>query len=721
MIQYIISYTRHPNFKTGYAIMRSQNCFAGTALAAFVLAPSAAFAAEPPAQAGADQLATGEPDDAGHAPIVVTGRLISGHQDTIVAPVVMSGEDLVRNAAPQIGTLLARLPGVSASGFAPGASRPVLRGFDGPRVQVLTDGIGSLDASSVSADHGVALDTLNVDQVDVLHGPEVLLYAADPAGGAVNALDRRIPRRMPKDGFALTGLASYGSAADAVNMGGAADVALSERVVAHVDASYNHAGDLRIGGNVLSPELRGQTLAAAADLTESGDLAGAADLTQQAGARGRLSNSWAHGYGLGAGIAFIDAGGSLGISVQRFGSDYGIPPRPAVGNADPVSISLRQTRYDLRARVNMSGFFDHLDLRAAYGDYTHAELDAGIPATRFFNSAIESRLDLVQAKRGNWRGQSGVQLSTRNLRVKGDERLIPDSSTDRIAAFTHQQLTLGPVDLEGSARFEHTTIAPRPGGKRTFDQIAGGFGIAWHPIESMTASLSATHGERAPSSEELFIDGIHDATQSYERGNPAFTKERSNTVEAGLRYHSSRLAAAITAYATDFKNFIAPLPTGADVEGYPVYQFIQTPAKFRGIEAEGSFKALRWDSGATLSVDAGADYIHAELTGIGPAPRIPSLRLRGGIEFEANRFGARLDATRNTAQNRVAANENPVAGFTLVNASMTWRPVGKDGPLSLILSGDNLFNVEGRLATSETRDFVPLAGRDVRLTFSVKI
>jgi iron complex outermembrane receptor protein len=128
-------------------------------------------------------------DDAGHAPIVVTGRLISGDRDAIVAPVVINGEDLARRAAAQIGSVLAHLPGVSTSGFAPGASRPVLRGFDGPRVQVLTDGLGSLDASSVSADHGVAIDTLNVDQIEVLHGPEVLLYAADPAGGAVDALD----------------------------------------------------------------------------------------------------------------------------------------------------------------------------------------------------------------------------------------------------------------------------------------------------------------------------------------------------------------------------------------------------------------------------------------------------------------------------------------------------------------------------------------------------
>jgi iron complex outermembrane receptor protein len=696
---------------------------AGTAASFALLIPQLAHAASNAATDGAPapQADLPQTDDAGHAPIVVSGRLISGDHDAIVAPVVLTGEDLARNAAPQIGTLLEHLPGVSASGFAPGASRPVLRGFDGPRVQVLTDGLASLDASSVSADHGVALDTLTVDRIDVLHGPEVLLYAADPAGGAVNALDSRIPRKVPAKGYDFTGMAGYGSAADSVNLGGAADVALGDRFVAHVDASYNHAGDLRTGGYVLSPQLRAQTLTAAGALADEGDLVGAADLTAQGNQRGRLSNSWAHGYSMGAGLAFIDAGGSLGVSVERLGSDYGIPPRPQVGNADPVSISLRQTRYDLRGSLNLSGAFDRLDFRAAYGDYTHAELDAGVPATRFFNTAIESRLELVQAKHGGWRGTTGVQFGTRDLRLVGNERLIPDSTTDRLAVFTRQQLTLGTVDLEGSARYERTAISPRDMEKRTFDQYAGGLGVAWHPVEAVTASLSWTHGERAPSAEELYIDGIHDATQSYERGNPAFAKERSNTVEAGLRYHGPRVAAAVTAYATNFANFIAPVPTGAAVEGYPVYQFIQVPAKFRGLEAEGSIKAAQWADGSSLSIDAGADYVHAELTGIGPAPRIPPLRLRGGVEFESDGWGLRGEVVHNAAQNRVAANENPVGGFTLVNASLTWRPMGKEGPLSLILSGDNLLNVEGRLATSETRDFVPVAGRDVRLTVSVKI
>ncbi|MFM9936061.1 MAG: TonB-dependent receptor [Novosphingobium sp.] len=710
-----------PSLAAGCAFGALMLVSASSALAAPSSAaplPAEAAGSLPPTQGG--QVDTVQPDDAGHAPIVVTGRLISGDRDAIVAPVVISGEDLARKASAQIGTVLAHLPGVSTSGFAPGASRPVLRGFDGPRVQVLTDGLGSLDASSVSADHGVAIDTLNVDQIDVLHGPEVLLYAADPAGGAVNALDRRIPRRVPDKPISVNALGAYGTAADAVNLGGAVDIALAPRLAAHFDASYNHSGDLRIGGNVVSDPLRAQSQPEIAALAGAGDAAGAANLTAAIGARGRLANSGARGTTFGGGLAFIDSGGTLGLSVERLTSDYGIPPRPSSEAASPVSLALRQTRYDLRAGLNLGGFFERLDARAAFGDYTHTELDAGVPATRFFNQAIESRLVLVQARHGGWRGESGVQFGTSNFRIKG-EPLLPNSVTRKIAGFTRQQLTLGRIDLEGSARIEHVSIQPKPGPQRSFNLFAAGAGLAWHPVESVTLSLSATHGERAPSAEELFIDGLHDATQSYERGNPAFMVERSNTLEAGVRYHDDRFAGALTVYATDFQHFIAPVPTGTRLEGAPAYQFLQLPAKFRGLEAEGSWKALKWDDGSAVSLEGAVDYVHAQLTGVGPAPRIPPLRVRGGITFESDRFGANVESVVNARQNRVATNENPVNAFTLLNASITWRPRGKDGALTFIFSGDNLLDANGRLATSETRDFVPISGRDVRITATLKI
>ncbi|AOR75964.1 TonB-dependent receptor [Novosphingobium resinovorum] len=693
------------------------------------VAADPALAQSVPGASGQEAFGPATASKSGHAQesgpeIIVTGRVISGNADPISAPVVLTGDALTRNLKPQIGDMLKSLPGVTSSGFAPGVSRPILRGFDGPRVQVLLDGLGSLDASAVSADHAVSLDTLNIERVEVLHGPRVLLYASDPAGGAVNALDKRIPRAVPDKAFTIDALGSYGTAANDVNGGVAANVRLADKWVAHLDASYYHSDDLHVGGYVLSPELRAETLASADALAADGDAAGAANLTAQAGRKGKLANSGTEGWTYGGGVAFIDAGGDIGVSAQRVANDYGIPPRPST---DPSStmISLRQTRVDLRAGLNLDGFLKRLELRGAYGDYTHAEITDGAVGTRFNSQSLSARLQADQTRRGIWSGSSGVQYSSSTLDITGDELLLPNTETNRFAAFTLQQLEVGRFDLEAALRYENTQIRAKPNGgdlltgqSRQFDQYSAVVGAAWHPTDTLTLSVNYQHGERAPSAEELFVNGAHDATQSFEVGNPNFTLEKSDGIEAGIRYSGSNFAGSVTAYGTNFGNFIAAVPTGQiDAESsLPIYQYLQAAARFRGIEAEGALTVARTQSGGTFKIDSGVDYTHARLVNLGPVPRIPPLRVRGGLEYDSPVFDLRGEVEWNARQNRVAENENPTDAFTLVNLSATWRPVGEKGPLTLILSANNLLDASGRLAASQTKDFVPIAGRDVRLT-----
>src|ERR1043165_5570500 len=159
---------------------------AGTAA---VLLPQASFAQ--PADAAADAASaqpaspSGRPADY-HEPeaqeIVVTGYA-RNRADVLSGTSVVSGEELAREQRPTLGETLARLPGVSATSFGPNASRPVLRGFQGDRVRILTDGIGSLDVSSASADHAVAINPLTADRIEVLRGPSALLFGSSAIGG----------------------------------------------------------------------------------------------------------------------------------------------------------------------------------------------------------------------------------------------------------------------------------------------------------------------------------------------------------------------------------------------------------------------------------------------------------------------------------------------------------------------------------------------------------
>lgn len=643
--------------------------------------------------------------DPGHAPaqddaetIVVTGHppidfgLMAGTAS-------LEGDDLVAQTRGQVGEMLARLPGVSATSFAPGASRPVLRGLDGDRVRVLVDGIGSIDASSVSADHAVVFDPLTIDHVDVLHGPAVLLFGGQAIGGAVNALDKRIPRQLP-DRVTGTLIGGYGSAARERSVGGAVDFPLADRLVGHVDASWRKSGDLRVGGKVLSAPLR----------AELGD-------EELADLSGRIPNSGARSTTLGAGVAFIDSGGNLGVSVQRFDTRYGVPLRPGAAEEGDVAIDLVQTRVDLRGALELGGVFDNLQLRGAYGDYRHVELEGDEAGTRFDGNGVEFRADLIQAARGGWRGRSGMQLLSRKMTIVGEEAFVPNNQVDRWGLFTLQSLKLGAaLELEAAGRYEHVRIKALPADfDRSFDLWSGALGLSFVPAEGWKIGANYIRGARAPSPEELLSDGLHVATQSYERGSPGFVTERSEGGEAYVRFQSPRAEFALTAYLTDFGRFIAARPTGEEVEGLPVFQYAQLPARFEGFEASGSFEALRWAGGA-LRLEGAADYTRARLKGVGPVPRIPPLRLRGGLEARQGTLRLRGEVEWNARQDRIAAYENPVPGFSLVNLGADWHPLGEDGPVTLMLAAHNLFDVVGRRAASFTRDFVPLPGRDVRLS-----
>ncbi|MGZ9100712.1 MAG: TonB-dependent receptor plug domain-containing protein, partial [Brevundimonas sp.] len=115
------------------------------AAAGWAALAGAAAAQTPPrerAQALEDVIVTG-------TPFGVTDRA------SLLAVEVLDEEDLAVAPASTLGDLVNGLPGVRSTNFAPGASRPVIRGLSGPRVQVLTNGLGMIDASSVSPDHQV--------------------------------------------------------------------------------------------------------------------------------------------------------------------------------------------------------------------------------------------------------------------------------------------------------------------------------------------------------------------------------------------------------------------------------------------------------------------------------------------------------------------------------------------------------------------------------------
>jgi iron complex outermembrane receptor protein len=693
-------------------------------LAFLAAAPALAEDAAPPPGSAIGQL---EDHRAFAADIVVSAPIQRDRRDVLSGVSVLQGADLTQSLRPTIGETLAQTPGVSSTSFGPNASRPVLRGLQGDRVRVLSDGIGAIDVSNTSVDHAVVIDPLLAERVEVLRGPAALLYGSSAIGGVVNVIDKRIPRRIPDEPIHVDAIATYGSAADERSIGGAVDVPVAGKIVLHADGSYLKSDDLRIGGSVLSRRARAQALESAA-LPVDAAAEEPTDFAGNAALRGRLPNSASETWTAGAGAAIITETGNLGFAYSHYDSLYGVPVRFAIRpgqEQEAPRLDLKQDRLDFRSEVQTGGgFLQAIRARAAYATYRHFELEeSGEVGTAFYNKGMEGRLELVQAKRGAWSGASGVQYFSRDFDVVGEEAFLPKNESTQFGVFTLQQLDFGALKVEGGARYERSQLVARPGaeqaqffsGRRSFDAVSGSVGASYGLSETWRIGANLSRTVRAPSAEELFSNGPHAGTQAFEVGNPDFAKERSLGVEAVLRGRGEGYTFEASAYHNWFDNFIYEDRTSEVEDGLPVYQFSQAKARYYGFEVQGS-ATLAKVGAVSLVADALADYVHARIVDFGPAPRIPPLRVLAGIGATSPRIDGRIEVEWTNDQRRITAFETPTDDFTLVNAEINIRPWGRDRPLSFALSANNIFDVDARRHASVLKDFAPLAGRDFRVT-----
>ena len=703
----------------------------------YVLLATAAFAATPVAAQTRGPAAAPAPSDQ-NKDIVITGALQTSERDVLQGTSILSGEELTRQLRPTIGETLARQPGVSATSFGPSASRPILRGFQGERIRVLTDGIGSIDVSNTSVDHAVIIDPLLAERVEVLRGPSALLFGSSAVGGVVNVIDTRIPRTVPANGYRVNAIANYGSAANERSGGAAGDVAVGAHLVLHADGSYLKSDDLRTGkGYILSPSARAAVLGQVGLPQPGADEP--IDFAASAALRDRLPNSAAETWTAGAGASIITDTGNLGISYSHYDSLYGVPIRfaTAVGQEQEAPrLDVIQNRFDLRGEVDAGGsLIDKIRVRAGQASYRHFELEEdGSVGTAFYNKGLEGRLEAIQARRGGWQGASGVQFFNRIFNVVGDEAFLPKNETNQFGVFTLQQYEAGAFHVEAGGRYENSALAARTPagdnrffrGDRHFDAVSGSIGGSYGLSGAIRVGINLSHTERAPSGEELFANGGHAGTQAYELGNPDFRLEKSNGIEATLHAHGDGYSFDASAYYNRFTNYIsenqvdqsvceaAAAPSGREV-GLPCFQYQQQDARYYGFEADGSLRLAQLGSYA-VNADLLGDYVNASIIDQNPIPRIPPARVLGGVEAQGDKTNGRVEVEHVFAQNRIAPFETRTDDYTMVNASLGFAPFGQDSKTSILVSANNIFDVVARRHASFLKDFAPLAGRDIRVT-----
>lgn len=651
--------------------------------------------------------------------IIVTGSpLIRSVDEAITGVSVLTGDELADRLASTIGETLKSEPGVSSTFFGAGASRPIIRGQGGDRVRVLTNGIGSIDASSASPDHAVAAEPAQAERIEVVRGASILRYGSSGSGGIVNVIDGRIPTALPEDGF--DGALRLGATTvdNGFEAAGSIDAALGGGFVLHLDGTYKDASDYDIPGFAESETLRALEEAEAEEEGEEHE--------EEEEAFGTLENSAVESSAFTAGLSYIGERGFLGVAVHHFESDYGVPGGHEEGEEEEeeegeeeeemVTIGLDQTRVDVNGALDLDGFFEKLQLFAGYADYEHTEFEApGEVGTVFTNEGGEIRLEAIQAQRNGWAAAYGLQYRTRDFAAVGEEAFVPPTTTDQYAIYSFHEIDLSNLHLEGAVRYEITDQENSVTGEdQSFDLISLSAGGDIHLSDTVRFGGTVYRTERAPTTEELFSNGPHLATDQFEVGDPNLSEETATGVELAFRYKAENHFLTVNAYYTDYDNYIFDQATGAEEDGLPVFQFVGEDASFKGFEVQGGMELGRV-SGFDISVDALAELVRAE-TDSGNLPRIPPFSGLVGLEAESESLSLRAELDYAGSQNRIGPFELPTDDYALVNLFGTWAVPVAQQDVKLSVSVQNLFDTDARQHTSFLKDIAPLPGRNFRFT-----
>lgn len=625
--------------------------------------------------------------------IAVTGNPLGVSSDELVVPVsVLSGRELSLKRESTLGDTLNGIPGVAATHFGPNSSRPVIRGLDAERVRIMQNGVGVLDASSLSFDHAVTIDPLVIEQIDVVRGPAALLYGGSAVGGVVNAIDHRIPTEKV-EGIIGRAEARAGGADSQNNLAGVVDAG-NGTIAIHADAYTRKTSDLNIPGYAVSSR-KNKT-----------------DGTSREN-RGKLINSSASGDGgaLGASITFDN--GYLGASYSGFRSEYGTVAEEAV-RAD-----MNSDRWDIASEFSdLGSMINRVKVRLAHTDYQHQEIENGEVGTTFKNKGLEGSFEAGHGNIGKLIGVLGFQFQNSNFEALGDEAFVPSVNTQIHALYFYEELPIDQLKLSFGGRFEHTSVNSKTsanfgtGQNNSFNPNSFAFGGIYSINPNWSFATNLSHNERAPSYFELYANGAHLATGQYEVGNNDFDKERSNGIDAQIRWKNGKNSFNVGAYYTRFSSFLGLLDTGnIDIgSGLPIAQFSAFSASFKGIEAEGKFNLTD-----TLDLKLTGDYVRATNRDNNDAlPRITPLRLGAGLHYQKNSLGARLDMLHAFKQNRTAQNELATNGYTDLSALVSYKLPTKLN-LEVFAKANNLLNQEIREHTSFLKDIAPQGERSLLL------
>jgi len=631
-----------------------------------------------------------------HAPgvesIVVTATPLAG-ANLATIPAQVDADQILHQGGSSLADALSSIPGVSGTGFAAGASRPIIRGMDANRVRILENGTSSSDASDIGPDHGVPIDPISARSIEVVRGAATLRYGSQAIGGVVNAINNRIPLTLP-DKPSGESQAAYDSVSDAGQGAVLGDLGIGKYAF-HVDGFYRHTD------NYDTP-------------------------------LGTQPNSFFRGDGFSLGSSYFfgkDSDSRVGAALVHYDSKYGVP-------SDVTFINMRQTKLMTGSSLNMGdSVLQTLNIEGSYGNYSHEEIDPtngnSVNAT-FKNKEFDGRAEALLRAIGPLSNSAvGIEIQNRQFSALGDAAnyLLP-TLTQNYAGFLFTEMPVGQrLHLQASGRIEDVQIEGTPfAGLKTargFTPVSAAFGGLFDLTDEVKLGLTGSTTARAPAQTELFSRGPHDGPQTFETGNPNLKMERANSLEGTIRLRFPEFTFDGSIYTTSFDNYVYGALTGRNCDdagacafGSPgelrELNYIQQSANFRGLEGKAAHDLFHTQNGV-LQVTALADYVRATLSGGVNVPRIPAWRAGGGLEWQSESFDAGFQIMRIGDQTDPGAFDTSTPGYVSVDAQISWRPFPENSKIEIALIARNLADEVVRNPAALNKDLVVMPGRNIRL------
>ena len=680
---------------------------------------------------------------------VISSPLSRSASETALPVTTVDGEKLRESVSNTLGESLKSVPGINSASFGPGVGNPVVRGQTGNRVRVLSNGLGTADASTVSGDHANSVDPLVATGVEIIKGPATLLYGSGAIGGVVNVLDNRIPSKpVEKTKF---GLEQKHDTADDGNSTVLVLDSGTESFAWHIDASHKNTNNVSIPG-----------FAILEDEEEEG-----VEEEEEENTFGFIENSDLETSSINLGGSLIWDEDYVGLSIGYIEKEYGLPPGahgheeegdalldPVIGGEEEeeedvlVRIDMEEIRADLKGKFHFDGFWNSFAFHLSSIDYEHMEIEiedehgeeepgAGLEEeeeepTVFSNDAFVSRFELVHGEdklSSGWHGALGLEVNVSEFVAEGIEAFIPRSDIESLAIFYVESLTITDWIFEFGARAETQSIEPGNCGE-DHNSLSLSAASIWKFSETTNLSVGISRSSRAPSVEELFsnidtdtcelpVDDSdlveHAATGLFERGDPDLDNEISHNIEVGIKKHKGDLHGEFNVYYNEISDYIFLLETEEEIADY-----LQSDASFTGFEFEGHY-VINLDGDSHFDIKLLADAVFAELDEGGNLPRIPPWRFGVELAYLAKDWVIRVNATQAGEQDEVAEEETPTDGYTDLSIYGDYHWDFGDTSLVAFAKGTNLLDEEIRLHTSFVKDFSPEPGIGFELGLRLNI